>query len=55
MPGRILIADDSPTIRRLIRGILQFKGYEIAEASTGDEAIEAIGAKPERCSSRSWI
>jgi CheY-like chemotaxis protein len=42
MPGRILIADDSPTIRRLIRGILQFKGYEIAEASTGDEAIEAI-------------
>jgi CheY-like chemotaxis protein len=42
MPARILIADDSATIRRLIRGILQFRGYEIVEASTGDEALQSI-------------
>ena len=42
MPGRILIADDSATIRRLIRGILQFRKYEIVEAATGDEALQAI-------------
>jgi CheY-like chemotaxis protein len=42
MPGRILIADDSATIRRLIRGILQFRGHEIVEAATGDEALQAI-------------
>lgn len=42
MAARILIADDSATIRRLIRGILQFRGYEIVEAATGDEALQAI-------------
>jgi CheY-like chemotaxis protein len=42
MPGRILIADDSPTIRRLIRGNLPFKGYEIVEAATGTEALDTI-------------
>src|SRR5688572_11815217 len=42
MPARILIADDSATIRRLIRGILQFRGYEVVEAANGDEALQAI-------------
>jgi two-component system chemotaxis response regulator CheY len=42
MAARILVADDSATIRRLVRGILEYRGYEIVEASSGDEAHQVI-------------
>jgi CheY-like chemotaxis protein len=42
MAGRILIADDSATIRRLIRGILEYRGYQTVEAATGGEALQAL-------------
>jgi CheY-like chemotaxis protein len=45
MAERILIADDSATVRKLVRGVLQFRGYEIVEATTGDEALQAIEAQ----------
>ena len=38
MPS-ILIADDEPAIRRVLREILEFEGYDIAEAADGDEAL----------------
>ena len=37
---RVLIADDEPGIRRLIRMTLESDDYEIIEATNGDEALE---------------
>ncbi|MEM6287293.1 MAG: sigma-54 dependent transcriptional regulator [Bacteroidota bacterium] len=36
----VLIADDEPAIRRSLREILEFEGYEVHEAVDGDEALE---------------
>ena len=40
MPTRILVADDEPDIRNLIRMILGGKGYEVSLASNGAEALQ---------------
>ncbi len=42
---RILLADDDPAIRMLLRAVLAFRGYKIVEASNGEEAIKLF---PER-------
>src|ERR1043166_7687100 len=39
---RILIADDDPQMRRLVRGILERDGYEITEAADGLDALAAV-------------
>ena len=36
----VLIADDEPAIRRSLREILEFEGYDVVEAVDGDEALE---------------
>ena len=36
----VLIADDEPAIRRVLREILEFEGYEVVEAADGDEALD---------------
>ncbi|MGC0779527.1 MAG: response regulator transcription factor, partial [Candidatus Acidiferrum sp.] len=36
----ILVVDDEPQIRRVLRSTLSFRGYEISEASTGEEGVE---------------
>src|ERR1019366_3158221 len=38
--GNILIVDDEPAIRQALRITLGSLGFEIAEASTGEQAIE---------------
>jgi len=38
--GRILIVDDDPQIRRVMRTTLVVQGYEVADARSGEEAIE---------------
>jgi len=38
---RVLIADDKPTGRELVRTVLENTGYEVFEASDGIEALEA--------------
>lgn len=38
----ILVADDSPTIRKFVSFALTMKGYEIITASDGMEALEKI-------------
>ena len=38
----ILIVDDAPMIRELLKGVLEPEGYGILEASDGEEAIELI-------------
>lgn len=42
----ILVADDEPQIRRVLRSTLSSQGYVILEAKTGEEAIEV--ARKER-------
>ena len=39
---RILIADDEPSIRFVLREALEGAGHEVAEAANGDEAREAL-------------
>jgi two-component system, OmpR family, KDP operon response regulator KdpE len=36
----ILVVDDEPQIRRVLRSTLSFRGYEISEAKSGEEALE---------------
>jgi two-component system, cell cycle response regulator DivK len=41
MPGElILIVEDNEKNRRLVRDVLQFKGYETIETETGEEGVE---------------
>jgi len=43
--GRILIVDDDPGARELLAAVLQHAGYETDTAETGEEALDAVGAK----------
>lgn len=40
--GRVLIVDDEPQIRRVMRTALEAHGYEPYEARTGEEGLEAL-------------
>ena len=44
----ILIVDDEPQIRRVLRATLSSQGYTVAEARSGDEALDQIrGQRPD--------
>ena len=38
--GRVLVVDDDPQIRRVMRTTLDAKGYEVDEAGSGEQAVE---------------
>jgi two-component system, OmpR family, KDP operon response regulator KdpE len=40
--GRILIVDDEPHIRRILRVTLAAKGYEVMEAESGEDALTTL-------------
>lgn len=40
--GRILVVDDEPDIRKVVRMTLQKAGYDVLEAENGEKAIETI-------------
>ena len=40
--GRVLVVDDEPQIRRVMRTALASNGYEAYEARSGEEALEAL-------------
>src|SRR5439155_23180231 len=40
--GRILIVDDEPQIRRIMRTTLAGAGYEVDDAKTGEEALNKV-------------
>jgi two-component system, OmpR family, KDP operon response regulator KdpE len=41
--GRILVIDDEPQIRRILRTTLIGSGYEVEDAKSGEEGLEKIG------------
>lgn len=41
--GKILVVDDEPQIRRVMRTTLIGAGYEIEDAKSGEEGIEKVG------------
>jgi DNA-binding response OmpR family regulator len=40
--GRILVVDDEPHIRRVLRTILENEGFEVVEATDGSEGLAQI-------------
>jgi two-component system, OmpR family, KDP operon response regulator KdpE len=40
--GRVLVVDDEPQIRRIMRTTLTGAGYEVEDAKTGEEALEKV-------------
>ncbi|MFZ0989412.1 MAG: response regulator transcription factor [Xanthobacteraceae bacterium] len=45
-PLRVLVIDDEPPIRKLLRVGLSAHGYQIMEASSGKIALELLGEQP---------
>jgi len=41
MVKRVLVVEDNPLNMKLVRTLLQLEGYEVLEASTGEEAVSA--------------
>ena len=46
-PLRVLVIDDEPPIRKLLRVGLSAHGYQIIEASSGKMALELLGESPD--------
>ncbi|HZT30347.1 MAG TPA: response regulator transcription factor [Bryobacteraceae bacterium] len=44
MSAKILVVDDEPQIRRMMRATLTGSGYQVDEARTGEEALEKFRA-----------
>ena len=44
MPVRLLIVDDEPHIRKVMRLALETSDYEVTEAATGEEALDLMTA-----------
>ena len=42
--GTVVIADDSPTLRRIVGSVLRRDGFEVVEATDGLEAVQAVFA-----------
>lgn len=42
--GRVLVVDDDPQVRYLLRYLLAQEGYEVDESATGDEALDRLEA-----------
>ena len=43
---RILVVDDEPDIRQLLRILLENRGYQVVEAASGEEAVRRLRTDP---------
>jgi two-component system nitrogen regulation response regulator NtrX len=41
--GKVLVVDDEKKIRDALRGVLEYEGYTVTGASTGQEALDRLG------------
>jgi two-component system cell cycle response regulator DivK len=46
MADRVLVVEDNPLNRKLIRDVLEFAGFEVSVASTGEEGLVMAGDRP---------
>jgi two-component system KDP operon response regulator KdpE len=46
-PPRVLVVDDEPPIRKLLRMGLSAHGYQVTEATNGKNALELLGNSPD--------
>jgi two-component system KDP operon response regulator KdpE len=44
--GNILLTDDDPDLRRVLRRTLDALGFEVAESSTGEQAVKEVECRP---------
>lgn len=42
-PGRILVVEDNPKNLKLVRDVLQYSGYEVIEATSGEDGVRLAG------------
>jgi CheY-like chemotaxis protein len=42
MPGRVLVVDDEPALRRLLTDLFSLEGYRVSAASDGAQALERL-------------
>jgi two-component system, cell cycle response regulator DivK len=45
-PRRILVVEDNPLNLKLVRVVLQFAGYDVVEAHSGEEGLRVAEADP---------
>jgi two-component system cell cycle response regulator DivK len=45
-PARILVVEDNPLNLKLVRDVLQFAGYLVIEARSGEEGLAAAAEEP---------
>ena len=46
MTARILVVEDNPLNLKLIRDVLQFAGYDVVEAGSGEDGLRVAEADP---------
>jgi CheY-like chemotaxis protein len=46
MPQRLLIVDDDPEMRELLRHVLSLRGFEVVTAASGREALSLAAVSP---------
>lgn len=46
--GRVLVTDDEPDVRKLVRMVLTKAGYDVLEAEDGGKAIEVLNTGENR-------
>jgi len=46
--GRVLVVDDEPSVRTVVRMALEKVGYDVLEAENGEQAIETINTGENR-------
>jgi two-component system KDP operon response regulator KdpE len=44
--GSVLVTDDDPDLRRVLRKTLDALGFEVAESANGEQAIRTVAARP---------
>ncbi|RIK99972.1 MAG: hypothetical protein DCC75_14190 [Proteobacteria bacterium] len=46
MSKRVLVVDDDPTIRSLVKEILESEGYQVMLAEDGQQGLDMVNAEP---------